>query len=173
MGDRGIVRTPAEARHFLCSLNRADRVCSSPSLLLNVYRQLFPGLERPGHEAEHTPPFPSWVKAEQLYLFYLCLKTEPKLPSETCIVCRGRKCTMHLPCPELFASRGCLANWNSTSNRTVYCIWVSVSAVVRECRYASPVLRKCSRTENYAQVTAILPSMTHARKQFSDHQSKP
>jgi hypothetical protein len=140
-------RTPAEARHFLCSFNCADRVCSSPSLLLNGYRQLFPALERPGHEAEHTPPFPSWLEADQLYLFYFSQKTEPELASETCIVCRGRKCMMHLPCRELFASCGCFANWNSTFSRTVCCSWPSVSAAIRECRSAGPVLQKDSRTE--------------------------
>jgi len=57
--------------------------------------------------------------------------------------------------------------------RTVCCSWPSVSAAIRECRSSSPVLRKCSRTEKYARMTAILPSMTHARKLFSDHQSKP
>jgi hypothetical protein len=78
------------------------------------------------------PPLPSWLAAENLYLFYLCLKTEPELAFETCMVCRRYKCTMHVPCPELFSSFVSLANWNSTFSSTVCCSWPSVSAAIRE-----------------------------------------
>jgi hypothetical protein len=145
VGDRGIFRTPAEARHFPCSVTCACWVCTSPRVLLNGYRQLFPGLERPGHEAD--PPLP-FVARSRTALPLLPLPEDGTRTGFRNVYSMSRiKCTIHLPCPELFASCVCLVNWNSKFSCTVCCSWPSVSAAIREGRSASSVLRKCSRTE--------------------------
>jgi hypothetical protein len=43
---------------FICS----DRLWSSPSLLSSGYPGLFPGVKRPGREADHLPPSSTEVK---------------------------------------------------------------------------------------------------------------
>jgi hypothetical protein len=41
---------------------RPDRLWNPPSLLSNVYYGFFPGVKRPGREADHSVPFSAEVK---------------------------------------------------------------------------------------------------------------
>jgi hypothetical protein len=54
--DRGVeVRVPVVSINF-SSPFRPDRLWGSPSLVSNGYRGFFPGVKRPGREADHSPP---------------------------------------------------------------------------------------------------------------------
>jgi hypothetical protein len=54
---------PGSAR-FFSSLQRSDRLWSSPSLLSNVYRGLFSrGVKQPRREADHLSPASAEVKS--------------------------------------------------------------------------------------------------------------
>jgi hypothetical protein len=52
------IRVPARSRIF-ASPYRPDRLWGLPNLLYIGYRELFPGDKRPGHEADHSPPYTS------------------------------------------------------------------------------------------------------------------
>jgi hypothetical protein len=44
-----------------------DRLWGPPNLLYNEYRELFPGIKRPGREADHSPPTSAEVKKMWIY----------------------------------------------------------------------------------------------------------
>jgi hypothetical protein len=53
-----------DSRHrFFCTPRRPGRLWSPPILLSNGYRGAFPGLKRPGREADHSPPSSAEVKS--------------------------------------------------------------------------------------------------------------
>jgi hypothetical protein len=56
-GQRSI---PSRGKRFFSSPQRLERLWDPPSLLYNVYRGL--GVNRPGHEADHSPPTIAEVK---------------------------------------------------------------------------------------------------------------
>jgi hypothetical protein len=63
LNDRGVgVRVPVMSKMFL-SPRAPDRFWGPPSLLSKGYRELFPpGLNRPGREADHSPPASTEIK---------------------------------------------------------------------------------------------------------------
>jgi hypothetical protein len=61
------VRVPVGSRIFSLP-RRPDRLWGAPSLLSNGYCRVFrPGVKRPGHEADHSPPTTAEVKKMWLY----------------------------------------------------------------------------------------------------------
>jgi hypothetical protein len=67
LDDRRVgVRVPVGSRIF-SSPCRADRFWGPPSLLSNRYRGSFPGIKRPGREANHSPPASAEVKKIWIY----------------------------------------------------------------------------------------------------------
>jgi hypothetical protein len=68
LDDRGVgVRVPTRSRIFT-SLYRPDRLWGSTSLLSNKYRgALFPGVKRPGREADHSAKASVEVKKTWIY----------------------------------------------------------------------------------------------------------
>jgi hypothetical protein len=67
MDDQGVgVRVPVGARIFTSC--RTDGLWGPLSLLSNGYRgALFPGVKRPGREADHSPPTSAEVKKTWVY----------------------------------------------------------------------------------------------------------
>jgi hypothetical protein len=49
-------------KYFYSSPPHPDRLWGSPSLLSIEYQGLFPGLKRPGREADHSPPSSAEIK---------------------------------------------------------------------------------------------------------------
>jgi hypothetical protein len=68
LDDRGVeFRVPVRSRIFSYP-RRLDRLWGPLNLLTNGYRGLFPqGVERPGREADHSPPTTAEVKKIYLY----------------------------------------------------------------------------------------------------------
>jgi hypothetical protein len=68
LDDQGVgVRVPVGSRIFSSS-RRPDRPWGPPNLLSNGYRgALSPGVNRPGHEADHSPPAGAEVKKTWIY----------------------------------------------------------------------------------------------------------
>jgi hypothetical protein len=61
------VRVPVGPR-IITSPCRPDRLWGPPNLLYNGYRELsFPGVKRPGREADHSPPTSAEVKKMWIY----------------------------------------------------------------------------------------------------------
>jgi hypothetical protein len=66
LDDRGVgVRVLVESTIF--SSRRPDRLWGLPNLVSNGYWGLFPGVKRPGREAEHSPPASAEVKKMWIY----------------------------------------------------------------------------------------------------------
>jgi len=53
---------PGGEWEFFSSPQRPDRFWGQPSLLFNGYRDLSPGVKRPGRDADHSPPSSAGVK---------------------------------------------------------------------------------------------------------------
>jgi hypothetical protein len=53
---------PGRGKLFLFYPQRPDWLWGPPNLLFNGYRGSFPGLKRPGLEADHSPPSSADVK---------------------------------------------------------------------------------------------------------------
>jgi hypothetical protein len=67
LNDRGVgVWVPVESRIF-SSPRRPNRSSSSPNLLFNRYRGPFPGVKRPGREADHSTPASAEVNKIWIY----------------------------------------------------------------------------------------------------------
>jgi hypothetical protein len=65
--DRGVgVRVPLGSRIF-SSPRRPDRLMGPHKLLSMGTASSFPGVKRPGHEAEHSPPASDEVKKMWIY----------------------------------------------------------------------------------------------------------
>jgi hypothetical protein len=62
------VRVPLGSRIF-SSPSRPDRLWDLPNLLSNACRGSFPGLNRPGREADRSPPTSAEVKKIWIYTF--------------------------------------------------------------------------------------------------------
>ena len=58
---------PAGAKEFPCSPNSTDSPWGPPNHLFNRYRGIFPGLKRPGCEADQSSPSRAKVKNEWRY----------------------------------------------------------------------------------------------------------
>jgi hypothetical protein len=67
LDDRGVgVRVPVESRIF-SPQSSLDRLWGPPNLLSNGYRRLFPSVNHPGREADHSPPASAEVKKIWIY----------------------------------------------------------------------------------------------------------
>jgi hypothetical protein len=67
LDDWGVgVRIPVEWKIF-SSLCRSDRIWGPPNLLLDGYRGRFPGVKRPWHEVNYSPPASAEVEKMWIY----------------------------------------------------------------------------------------------------------
>ena len=64
---RGLI--PVRYKRPFPSLRSSKKLWAPPSLLLQILRSSFPGVKRPGHEADHTPPYSSEFKNEWSYTY--------------------------------------------------------------------------------------------------------
>ena len=71
----GMVRDPDPAGYntFFFSPKRPDQFCCPRNLLSNGYWGTFPGVKRPGRDADYSPPTIAEVKHEWSYTSTPCL----------------------------------------------------------------------------------------------------
>jgi len=66
------VRT-LQVQYVFLSPKRPDQFCCTPNLLSDGYRGTFPGVKRPGRDADYSPPTIAEVKSEWIYTSTPCL----------------------------------------------------------------------------------------------------
>jgi hypothetical protein len=65
--NRGLI--PGTYKRPFSSLKNPKNLWAPPRFLLEILRSFYPGVKRPGHEADHTPPYSSEFKNVWSYTY--------------------------------------------------------------------------------------------------------